>query len=75
VKVGDVLPMKSIRVVHDTGWLNYKAPPGERFLVVLLGSEPTDGSRPLDPHAVFRELGWVEGTPDQASSRIGGEPK
>jgi hypothetical protein len=58
MKVGDVLPTKSLRVVHDTGWLNYKAPTGERFLVVLLGSEPVDGSKPLDPKAVFEALGW-----------------
>lgn len=58
MKVGDVLPTKSLRVVHDNGWLNYKAPTGERFVVVLLGSEPVDGSKPLDPIAVFEELGW-----------------
>ena len=61
MKVGDVVPMTYIRVVHDNGWTGYKAPKGERFLVVLLGSEPVDGSRPLDPAAVFHALGWVEG--------------
>lgn len=60
MKVGDVLPMASIRVVHATGWLNYKAPKGERFIVVLLGSEPVDGSKPIDPKAVFNALGWHE---------------
>jgi hypothetical protein len=60
MKVGDVLTVKYIRVVHENGWTGYKAPEGERFLVVLLGSEPLDGTQPLDPKAVFHALGWVE---------------
>jgi hypothetical protein len=62
MKVGDVFPTKSLRAVHPTGWMDFKPPKGEQFVVVLLGSEPTDGSRPVDPVAVFRALGWKEDT-------------
>jgi hypothetical protein len=69
MKVGDVLPTKTLRVVHPGGWADFKPPKGEQFVVVLLGSEPVDGSNPLDPIAVFHALGWQEEKPPAKKAR------
>lgn len=63
MRVGDVVKTKSLRVEIPeggavTGTLGYKAPTGERFVFVLLGSEPADGTANLEPLAVFEALGW-----------------
>lgn len=61
MKIGDVVHAKSIRRIFKNelaeGWENYKAPTGERFVFMLLGSEPLDGPE-LDPIAVLNALGW-----------------
>jgi hypothetical protein len=63
MNVGDVVKTKNIRVEiaegkYVSGTLGYNAPNKERFVFVLLGSEPADGSANLDPLSVFESLGW-----------------
>lgn len=35
------------------------APKGRHFVFLVLGSEPADGSAPLDPEVRLNEMGWV----------------
>lgn len=58
--VGDLVNMTACTLVSDDGSLrvSYRPPKGERFVFLVLGSEPKDGSRPLDPEAVMTAMGW-----------------
>lgn len=48
-KVRGKIPMNSI---------TYGPPKGHVFIALLLGVEPSDGSRPLDPEQTLRSWGW-----------------
>lgn len=62
IKVGDVLPLKSMRVViqDGAGWMDFKPPAkGECYVVMLLGKEEVAANgKKLDPLAVIDALGW-----------------
>ncbi len=66
MRTGDIVHAKNIRRVFKNGtvegWENYKAPAGERFVFLLLGSEPLDGPE-LDPVAVLNDMGWTAAPP------------
>lgn len=67
MKRGDVVKMLSARIVLNDGLIDavsYKAPKGERFIFMLLGSEPIKGDE-LDPLQVIHEMGWTESSPSQ----------
>lgn len=59
---GDLVNMTACTIVSDDGdlRLSYRAPKGERFVFLLLGSEPKDGSKPLDGEAIMKHMGWVK---------------
>jgi hypothetical protein len=48
-------PSTETRIIHE----DYTAGKDEVFVVVLLGTEPKDGSAPLDPVQRLNEMGWV----------------
>lgn len=58
--VGDVVPLKSMRVtIHDGhGWLDYKLPKGKQFVLLLLGTEDVSGPDKLDAAEKLNEMGW-----------------
>ena len=63
IKVGDVLPLKTMRVViqDGRGYMDFKSPgKNECYVVMLLGKEhvKADGQK-LDPIAVLNALGWT----------------
>ncbi len=66
--VGDIVRMSAIRARYrydgdkkpGVSEVNYSAPKGQFFVVLLLGTEPRDGSRPFDPNDALRALGWKE---------------
>lgn len=63
MKVGDVITTFSVRHEFTHGSLGYKAPKGQRFVLVLLGVEDkADDGEKLDCEAVFKALGWVRGS-------------
>lgn len=59
MRTGDVLITRSLRIMIGLGWLDYKAPKREQFVVLLLGSEDikAEGQK-LDPAIALRDLGW-----------------
>lgn len=61
IGVGDVLPIRTLRVVIQDGhgWMDFKSAKGECFVVMLLGKEEVaaDGKK-LDPVKVLNDLGW-----------------
>lgn len=60
MRVGDVVTTgPSLTVYQGRSSFGFKAPAGHRFVVLVLGTEPKDGSAPLDGDAVLRQLGWV----------------
>jgi hypothetical protein len=62
MKPGDVIRMKSIRSYQDgpvvRGYSTWKPPEGQIFVCLLLGTEPLDGSDPLDANKRLEEFGW-----------------
>lgn len=71
MKVGDVIYTTSVRVAFKNdvaeGSMGYKAPTGEHFVFLLLGSEPKH-SGTLDPREVLRQLGWSDTPPPPRST-------
>jgi hypothetical protein len=60
MKVGDVVTTGGgLTVYQGRSSFGFKAPAGHRFVVLVLGSEPTDGSAPVDPVAVLKGMGWT----------------
>lgn len=61
MKVGDVIRTRNVRSYFGNpeirGHAEFKAPKGEMFVLLLLGTESKD--KPLDPDARLEELGWV----------------
>lgn len=68
MNIGDVVAMNGCKIEFGTktegGAVTYRAPKGERFVFLLLGSTPIDGSAPLDPDDVLKELGWSPTSPE-----------
>jgi len=64
----NVVAMNGCKIEFGTktegGAVTYRAPKGERFVFLLLGSTPIDGSAPLDPDDVLKELGWSPTSPE-----------
>ena len=58
LRVGDVAPMHGCTVQYDNLSLTYKADKKNRMVFLFLGSEPRDGSKPLDSVAVLKAMGW-----------------
>lgn len=75
MNIGDVVPTKRLRVViqEGGGWLDFKAPDGKQFMLLLLGVEDIKKGERLDFEAVLNELGWVR-QPD-ASAFLSAEVK
>ena len=64
LSVGDVVTMPSYSrkvPIGDIAFTNltYRASKGNCLVMMVLGEEPKDGSKPLDPVAVMKQLGWV----------------
>lgn len=60
MRVGDVVLTTSLKIrdqpVKPTLELGYKAPKGEGFVVMILGT--TDGKTPFDAEKALNALGW-----------------
>lgn len=60
---GHLLKQSTLKTQHGNGTdrldLSFSAGRGRRFVSVLLGVEPTDGSKPLEPTACMNAMGWV----------------
>ena len=60
MKVGDLIRLQSFINCPVPGvGFTFRARKGEKFVAVLLGVEPTDGSAPLDSTEVLQSLGWT----------------
>lgn len=75
MKVGDIVSTHGLTAYSGRNSFGFKPPEGHRFVVLVLGSEPKDGSAPLDAEAVLRRLGWVPesaaGHPDETCATCG----
>ncbi|AFO71702.1 hypothetical protein phiCbK_187 [Caulobacter phage phiCbK] len=60
MRAGEVVNMTSCEIVSEDGdlRLRYRAPKGRRFVFLVLGDEPKDGSAPLNCQAVLERMGW-----------------
>ncbi len=58
MKPGDVVYTTHIRASFPGMTFDYSAGKKDRFVFIFLGSEPRDGSKPIDPLERLNELGW-----------------
>lgn len=76
MNVGDLVRMHScviqVEFPEGSGSFTYRAPKGQRFVFLVMGVEPKDGSAPLDGIASLGELGWVV-APDFEPPQASGE--
>ncbi len=57
---GDVVKMNHISLNSGKLCLYYSAGKKDQFVLILLGVEPKDGSKQLDPVKRLEELGWIK---------------
>ena len=69
MKVGDCAPMTSCTINTGDVTANFSAPPGQRFVFMLLGVEPKKGP-PLEPKLVLEALGWTAITRDTPAEEL-----
>ena len=58
MKPGEVIYTTHIRASFPGMTFDYSAGKKDYFVFILLGVEPKDGSKPLDPIKRLNELGW-----------------
>jgi len=58
MKPGDIISTTHVTVVFPKTTLHYSSGKKDYFVFICLGTEPRDGSNPLDPIKRLNELGW-----------------
>jgi hypothetical protein len=64
MEIGDVVRTKEFKnhfINSDgKGWVQYKAPNGKRFVLMILGIEPgKNGNEFLNPEKILNDMGWI----------------
>ena len=55
---GDAVFCTNVKDERERGWFSYRAPKGERFVFLLLGTVPKD-AYDFDVDGALNRLGWV----------------
>ena len=58
MRIGDAILTSYVKDERPNAWVSYKAPDGERFAFLLLGTVPKDATE-FDVDAALNGLGWV----------------
>jgi len=68
VSIGSVIRMPSFQSHGGFGYVNYKAPKGEHFVMILLGSHKLGSDTPFETNKVLEKMGWKFVGNDEISS-------
>lgn len=60
LQYGSVLPMKSMKIViqDGQGHLEYKAPKGKQFVLLLMGVEDINSENKINADEFLKSMGW-----------------